>query len=204
MGDVDGSGAQSRSKVSRLIARYGLDEMPRRLERYWQGDGVERHSLRELATLFNERLTRAVMEDAGSSPLDGEASNLYGLLTSEGASSGDRIRAERRLEREGVDIEALRESFVSHQAIHTYLTSVREQEYEGVETDVEQRVEAVQRLISRTQSVSADTVEALDRTDEIEIGEFDVAANVRVTCRDCNNRYEISSLLHQGGCECQR
>lgn len=203
MSDGGESGSASGSKVGRLIARYGLDDMPRRLERYWQGDGVERRSLRELATRFNERLTRAAMEEAGSNPLDGEAANLYGLLTSEDASDADRIRAERRLERDGVDMDDLRDSFVSHQAIHTYLTSVRDQEYETQDIDVEERVETVQRLISRTRSVSADTVEALDRTGELTIGEFDVTADVRVSCRNCDSRYEISGLLQRGGCACR-
>lgn len=191
-----------KSKVGRLIGHYGLDNMPERLERYWAGEDGERYSLRELATLFNERLVRAAMTEAGMNPLDGEAANIYDLLTSEEATSGARTRAERRLGREGVDVDELRSSFVSHQAIHTYLTSVREQEYETEQTDVNERVETVQRLISRTRSISENTVETLERTEDGTIGEFDVNVDVRVTCRDCNSRYDLASLIQRGGCEC--
>ena len=204
MSDSHGSANGRQSKVARLVELYGLDEMPERLERYWRGDGVERHSLRELATLFNERLVRAAMTEAGMNPLDGEAENLYDLLDGDDATSGARTRAERRLDREGVDVDDLRDSFVSHQAIHTYLTSVREQEYEtdGSDADAEERIETVQRLAGRTRSISADAVESLDEADEITVGEFDVTVDVRVTCRDCNGRYDIATLLRGDGCAC--
>ncbi len=198
----DGSDQSHNSKVGRLIAHHDLDNMPERLERYWAGEAGDRYSLRELATLFNEQLVRAAMIEAGMNPLDGEAANIYDLLTSEEVTSGARTRAERRLDREGVDVSELRDSFVSHQAIHTYLTAVREQEYEPKETDVNERVETVQRLISRTRSISESTVETLENTEDGTIGEFDVNVDVRVTCRDCNSRYDLASLIQRGGCEC--
>lgn len=198
----DGSSQSHKTKVGRLIVRHDLDQMPERLERYWAGEGVERYSLRELATLFNEQLVDAAMVDAGMNPLDGEAANIYELLTGDEVTSGARTRAERRLDREGVDVSELRDSFVSHQAIHTYLTAVREQEYETEETDVNDRVETVQRLISRTRSISETTVEALERTGDGTIGEFDVNVDVKVTCRDCNTRYDLASLIQRGGCDC--
>ncbi|GAB7095157.1 hypothetical protein JCM30237_23100 [Halolamina litorea] len=194
--------AGRRTKVGRLIERYDLVGMPERLERYWRGDGVERHSLRELATLFNERLVRAAMIEAGANPLEGEAANRYALLTGEEATSGARTRAERRLDREGVDVASLRESFVSHQAIHTYLTTVREQEYEAEAAGVEDRIETVNRLVGRTRSVADDAVDALDRADEIGVGDADVSVDVRVTCRDCNERYDLTTMLRCGGCAC--
>lgn len=202
MSDTDGSDQEHRSKVGRLIRRYAFDDMPERLERYWRGENVERHSLRELATMFNERLVEGMLVDAGMNPLDGEASNLYDLLTGESVTSGARTRAERRLDREGVDVTELRDSFVSHQAIHTYLTAVRGQEYEAGGADVDERIETIQRLISRTRSVSTDTVTALDRADEVDVGEFDVTAEVHVTCTDCNTRYDLRNLLRRGGCGC--
>ncbi|MEF8802361.1 MAG: hypothetical protein V5A38_13990 [Halolamina sp.] len=206
MSEENEQGSNNRrrgSKVGRLIESYELEGMPAELARYWLGEGVERQSLRELATLFNERLVRAAMQDAGMSPLEGEAANVYELLSGDSATSGARTRAERRLGRKGVDVEQLTSEFVSHQAIHTYLTDVRGLEHTAETEGVESRIETVQRLVGRTRSVSAGVVEGLAGSDEIDIGEFEVTADVYVTCRDCNSRYELTSFLRRGQCDCE-
>lgn len=203
MSDEPASGGRGyRSKVKRIIEEYDLGGMDAELARYWRGEGVERRSLRELATVCNERIVRAAMEDAGMTPLDGEAANVYDLLSGEDATSGARTRAERRLDREGVDVAAMRNDFVSHQAIHTYLTDVRGLEHSPESEDVESRIETVQRLVGRTRSVSTGVVAGLDDGGAVDIGEFEVTANVYVTCRDCNSRYELTTLLRRGHCDC--
>lgn len=196
-------GRRRRSKVGRLIDEYELEGMPEELARYWLGEGVERQSLRELATMFNERLVRAAMQDAGMNPLDGEAANVYELLSGDDATSGAQTRAERRLGREGVDVEQLQSEFVSHQAIHTYLTDVRGLEHSAEPEGVESRIETVQRLVGRTRSVSDGVVDGLADADEVDIGEYEVTADVYVTCRDCNSRYELTSFLRRGHCDCE-
>jgi hypothetical protein len=196
-------GRRQRSKVGRLIDSYELEGMPDELASNWLGDGVERQSLRALSTLFNERLVRAAMQDAGMSPLDGEAANVYELLSGDEATSGARTRAERRLGREGVDVDQLQSEFVSHQAIHTYLTEIRGLEHSSEPESVENRIETIQRLVGRTRSVSAGVVEGLADADEIDIGAFEVTADVYVTCRDCNSRYELTSFLRRGQCDCE-
>lgn len=201
--DTASEGRQRRSKVERLIDGYDLEDMPEDLARYWLGEGVERRSLRELATSFNERLVRAAMQDAGMSPLDGEAANVYELLSGDDATSGARIRAERRLGREGIDVEHLESEFVSHQAVHTYLTDIRGLEHSTQSESVESRIETVQRLVGRTRSVSDGVLEGLADADEVDIGEFEVTADVHVTCRDCNSRYELTAFLRCGDCDCE-
>lgn len=201
--DSGSDGRSRRSKVGRLIDAYGLEDLPDELARYWLGESVERRSLRQLATLFNERLVQAAMEDAGMSPLDGEAANVYELLSGEDATSGASTRAERRLEREGVDVDRLRTEFVSHQAIHTYLTDVRGVEHSTEPEGIESRIETIQRLVGRTRSVSAGVVEGLAEAGDVDIGQFEVTADVYVTCRDCNNRYELTAFLRRGHCDCE-
>lgn len=198
------SGSPPRRKVGRLIEAYGLEGMADRLERAWLSDGEDRRSLRDLATDFNERLVHAAMADAGLSPLDGEAANTYRLLTADDVTTGTRKRAERRLERAGVDVDALRADFVSHQAIYTFLTEVRDVEHSRGETGdpVESGVETVQRLGSRARSVAEGTVDSLDRAGRIDVGEVDVAVDLRVTCRDCHSQYDVADLLERGGCDC--
>ncbi|SFR67842.1 rod-determining factor RdfA [Halogeometricum limi] len=191
-----------RSKVRRLIGEYDLDG--ERLEDLWTAEKDDRLSLRELADDFNQRLLRAVMVDVGMNPLDGEVANTYRLLTDDDVSSGMRTQARQTLEREGVDVDRLSKNFVSHQAIHTYLTK-----YRGVTRDeqtdadrVQKGLDTIQRLRSRTAAVSENIVENLVSTGRIDAGDFEVLVDVRVFCRDCGTQYDVQELLEAGQCEC--
>lgn len=196
---------ERRSKVGRLIETYELDGMAEELAHYWRGEGVERHSLRALATHFNQALVRSAMVEADLNPLDGEAENSYALLTESETTSGAQRKAERRLERAGVDVDALRRDFVSHQAIHTYLTDVRGLDYDGESgaDDVEAKIATVQRLIGRTRSVSETVVGGLVRSGVVDVGTYDVTADVQITCRECNSQYDLTIFLRRGHCDCE-
>lgn len=193
-----------RSKVRRLIDEYGLEGEGERLENRWTADRDDRLSLRELADDFNRRLLRAVMVEAGMNPLDGEVANTYRLLTDDDVSSGMRTQAKQTLERERIDIDDLQKNFVSHQAIHTYLTKYRgvKQDEQTDEDRVQKGLDTIQRLRSRTAAVSENIVENLANTDRIQIGEFEVLVDVRVFCRDCGTQYDVQDLLEEGRCEC--
>lgn len=194
-----------RSKVGRLIAEHDLEGMGRRLEGRWTGESGEKHSLRDLADFFNQHLLRAVMEDAGRRPLDGEIENLYRLLTDEAVSGGVRTEARHSLERDGIDVDALESSFVSHQAIHTYLTKYRGASHDAEDRDqLEKDRETVRRLVSRTATVTESTLERLRDTDRVTLGDFDVLVDLRVLCSDCGAAFDVTELLDAGGCECER
>lgn len=109
----------------RVIADYGLDGFGETLEEKWTRTDEKRASLRELADVLNGRLLGAAMEDAAMSVLEGEVANTYRPLTDEDVSRGVETQVENRLERNGVDVESLREDFVPHQAVHTYPTKYR-------------------------------------------------------------------------------
>ncbi len=193
------------TKVRRVIDDYGLDGLGDELAARWVGDGYDRESLRSLADRFNKRVLAASMETAGLSPLDGEVENTYRLLTDEEVSAGMRTQVSRRLERDGLDPDALQSDFVSHQAIHTYLT--RDREIEPPEADERDRLEAdretIQRLRSRLEAVTENTVGRLDATDRLDVGTFSVLVDLQVVCADCGTTYEIGELFEQGGCDCR-
>lgn len=201
----DGTASGRRSKVGRVIAERELDGLGDELERRWTGDRGERQSLRKLADWFNSRVLEAAMADAGEQVLDGEAANLYDLLTGDDISGGTRTEAERRLARTGVDVDEVKRDFVSHQAVHTYLTDYRNVEGPSNETErsVDDAIETIQRLRNRTNAVVERTVGALHDADEISVGDFDVFVDVRVSCNDCQRTYDVTDLLRNGGCDCQ-
>ncbi|ADQ69382.1 hypothetical protein G3I44_06595 [Halogeometricum borinquense] len=193
-----------RSKVQRLIDEYDLDGEGERLEDLWTANREERLSLRELADDFNRRLLRAVMVEVGMNPLDGEVANTYRLLTDDDVSSGMQTQARQTLEREGVDVDDLQKNFVSHQAIHTYLTKYRgvTQDKQTDEDRIQKGLDTIQRLRSRTAAVSENIVENLVSTGRIHVGDFEVLVDVRVFCRDCGTQYDVQDLLEEGQCEC--
>ncbi|WP_232819780.1 rod-determining factor RdfA [Haloprofundus halophilus] len=207
---ADGRSKTSRSprqcKVGRLIEVYDLDGLGEMLEVRWTAAGDDRSSLRELATEFNRRLLESALESAGVSLLDGEVENYYRLLTDDEVTSGTRVQAERTLERHGIDVDAVKTDFVSHQAVHTYLVK-----YRGVSRDSSttgNRTEKIDtnigRLRSRTQTVTANSLESLVSAGELEVGEIDVLVDINVHCDICGETLTVDQLLADGGCGCHR
>jgi hypothetical protein len=200
--ESNGSGRGRRSKVARLIEEYDLQGLGAEMERRWTAE-EDRSSLRELAASFNQSLLRAAMEAEGGQPLDGEVENTYRLLTDDEVGSADRTRVRRRLERDGVDVDALLDDFVTYQAVRTYLKSHRDAEYTPDETDpLEREVTNVQRLRGRVDSVTEGKLEQLRDAGDLTLGEFRTLVDVRVVCEDCNSQYDVVDLLEAGGCDC--
>ncbi|MFP9190190.1 rod-determining factor RdfA [Natronosalvus vescus] len=196
------------TKIARLVETYDLESLGEELEHRWLGEGYERESLRTLATRFNERLLDERMNRAGLSPLDGEVENTHRLLTDDDVSAGMRIQAERELERAGIDVDTLRTEFVSHQAVHTYLTSDRGAEKPSERTSLEDRLErdadSIQRLSSRLTAVTEDTIARYSETDALESGSVSVLVDVNVLCEDCGEQYDVGTFLERGGCRCRQ
>ena len=195
------------TKVARLLEEEPLDGLGHELEQRWLGEGYERESLRALARRFNIRLLEERLAQTGQSPLDGEAENTYRLLTDDDVSAGMRIQAEREIERVGIDVDALRSSFVSHQAVHTYLTSDRELEGPSNDTSPEERLakdtDSIQRLSSRLAAVAEDTIDRHASSGAIESESVSVLIDVNVLCEACGEQYDVTTFLEEGGCDCQ-
>ncbi|WP_255197787.1 rod-determining factor RdfA [Halorarius litoreus] len=198
-----GESSGRRPKVVRLLDEYGLGSLGDELERRWTAEGDDRMSLRALADYFNKQLLATAMAEVGLQPLDGEVDNVYRLLTGD-VSGADRTRTERRLEREGVDVEGLRSDFLTYQAIRTYLKEYRGAEYA---TDDRERTvveaENIGRLRGRTAVVVESKIDQLRDAGHLEIGDPQTFVEVRVLCADCGGQYEIDELLDRGHCDCQ-
>lgn len=195
------------SKVGRVLEEYEIEDLGETLEHRWTGDGEERSSLRDLADWLNKRLLEVAMRRANRRPHDEEINNIYRLLTDDSISSGVRTQTRSDLQRDGVALDSLENDFVSHQAIHTYLTKHRGATHTPTATSDEDRIEsvigAIQRLSQRTMRVAEDNLSTLKNTERLTIGEFDVLVDVTVTCQNCGRQYEIVDLLEAGSCECE-
>jgi hypothetical protein len=195
----------SNSKLSRLIDEYALNELGERIEGYWLDETDDRYSLRELAEYVNQQLLRTVMSNTEMNPLDGEVENIYRLLTDDDISTGTRTQARRRLERAGVDVDQLEADFISRQAVHTYLTNVRDVSYTTDESDpVDREATNIRRLKRRLSTITNGKLEQLREADHITLGEFNVLLDLRVLCEDCGTQYQLSDLLDTRTCECEQ
>ncbi|QLH82951.1 rod-determining factor RdfA [Halosimplex pelagicum] len=199
----DDAPAGRRSKVERLVAAYGLEEMGDRLVDSWTGSNGSRTSLRDLADEFNRALLRSAMRRADRNPTEHAVADAYETLTDDDVSEGRKAEMRNDLARAGVDVDALADDFVSHQAVHTYLTEVREAAPPDSPSDpVDTDVETLQRLLGRTTTVTEGTLDRHRDADRITLGEFDVFLDARVLCHDCGADRDAVSLLRQGGCAC--
>lgn len=210
MKQTDGAEDQSQmrqrmGKIERLIDEYDLVGIGDELVRSWTSDRDERQSLRDLAEYFNQRLLRATMDQAEMSTLEGEVTNTYRLLTADDVSTGVRTQAKTNFERNGIDPDQLQQDFVSHQAVHTYLTKHRGVERPS-EIPAQNRIEntegTIQRLKSRLVAVAEKRLRSLQNAGRITLGTFSVLVDIRVVCEDCDTHADVHTLLNDGGCDC--
>lgn len=193
-----------RYKVGKVVSRYGLTTFHEELPDRWLGEGRDARSLRELADELNVSVLRAAMEAADLEPLDGEVQNAYRLLTAEDVSSGMRTAKRNELERAGVDVESVEGDFVTHQAIYTYLTQVLDVSKEDRDDrdPVQKHATRINRLRSRTEAVTENSVDSLVEKDALAVGDPEVSVTIQVYCNQCSRQYPVSSLLTRGGCDC--
>jgi hypothetical protein len=192
----DSESSRRTGKVERLISAYDLEGIGSELARRWQGVDGERASLRDLAAYFNCRLLEASLDENVVT----DVATLYDDLTSDDVGAQSRTRT--RLERAGVDVDQLEADFVSHAAVRTYL---RHEDVTLPEDDTDQ-VEAearhIQRLRTRTATVTQDKLDQLQATDRIDTGDLRVFVDVQVLCEDCGSQYDIDRLLETRNCDC--
>lgn len=195
-----------RVKVARLVDEYDLDGLGDRLVEQWTAPADERESLRSLAESFNRRLLRAALESAGVRPLESELDTYHAVLTDGDAGTGERVDVERELERAGVDVDALKSDFVTHQAVHTYLTDHRGVSLPEESVSSDERVErgrtTIDKLDGRLSTVATSVLEGLRDAGHLTLGDFRVFTRVEVYCEDCDTQVGVGELFGAGGCDC--
>jgi hypothetical protein len=196
---------QHYNKVARIIDEYDLGGIGEELETRWTGDGVERMSLRDLADYFNRRLLEEALLDAEMSAFENDTTSIYHKLSSEDVSAGIRTDTKRQLTQNGINVDKLESDFVSYQAIRSYLTEVRDAEYNNIDDGekIRKDLKSIQQLLSRTLSVAEERIDNLVKTDRIEGDKFEVLIEMQILCRSCGEQYSVSEFLKQRGCKCQ-
>ena len=198
-------GPGPRPKVVRIIEQYALEGIGDELEHKWTRD-EDRMSLRALADEFNERLVERALHDAAVDTLTEDSSYIYAVLNGDAGTSGEQTQLKRRLERDGVDVDALTSDFVTYQAIRSYLTNIREASAptKDDETIRDNAADTIAQLRERTAAVTESKLAGLESSDRLTLGEHRVRVDVRVFCEDCGKQYDVGTLLENGSCGCNQ
>lgn len=190
-------------KVGRAVERFGLEDLNGELAARRRGETGRPASLRDLADHVNREVLRSALAEAGKPPLDGEAENTYRLLRDDDVGSSMRLRARKRLEREGVDVAAVEGSFVSHPTVGTHLEDCLGVEKPPTGGDRTGRTkERMFKVQSRAEAVTEDALDGLVAGDEIAAGELTVTVDVRVACEECGVYERVDAFVDRGGCDC--
>lgn len=97
-----------------MLEKYGLEGLGDYLVERWTAERAdERLSLRALAREFNIRLLESRLAAVGEEPIEGTVESYYEALTDDEVSSGMRTQVRRRLEQAGIDVDELKDEFVS-------------------------------------------------------------------------------------------
>jgi len=194
----------SINKVARLIDSYDLDGLGEELEARWTGERGERTGLRDLADTFNKRLLEQALLETGSPALERDIERIYRDLTDESVSSGIRTDTYNELRSHGIDPDALKDDFVSYQSIRRYLTEGRGVKYTppSDQEKLENDLEAIQRIVTRANSVTEERLERQRDLDRLAIDDFEVILDAKILCRNCGSLYIVGELFEQGGCPC--
>lgn len=201
MADAGTSGG--RYKVERMVNRYDLQGMPEQLEARWLGRDGPTRSLRTLAREFNIAVMEQTLLDVGHHITSPEIETMYDILQGDTGSGADRTQVRRDLERREVDVDRLEDDFLTHQAVHTYLTKGRGVSKPTDDRDpVDRARETIDRLRSRTASVTASELSRLEQSTGLTLGETDPIVTVMVNCQDCGMYTNIRDVFDAGGCDC--
>jgi hypothetical protein len=187
-------------KVDRVTEAWNLENMDERLRRRRENSNA---SLRDLEEFFNQEVLEAALRDARADMVEGEVENTYRLLTGEDVSSGAQVEIKDRLERSGVDSEAVTTDFVSYQTIRSHFRNCLD-----INTDRKTTVtptdgkNTVFKLLSRTEVITKRTIDRLRSAGHLTVGEVDVTLSLRVTCTECGEEYTFARLIDRGNCDC--
>lgn len=194
-------------KILRVMREYSLTDIDDEIERRWT-DRENGDSLRELAHDINVRILRSAIDDTDGATMPGEVEYIYTLLTDDDVNQGDQAEVRSRLRNQGIDVEGLVDDFVSRQAVHNYLRThrgVKAADTSRESEDIrENRLQTIQRLQSRLETVIRSAIDELTTANRLTIGDATVHVTARVRCSECGTQLTVDTLLRRGSCDCEQ
>lgn len=188
-------------KVGEVAWRIDEPNLPHELGDYWTPDDEsERWTVREMTTYLNRLVVEKFCQSANFELVEGEADNYRRLLRSEGdVDEGTREEARGKLSRQGVDVEALEDSFVGTSTVYRHLQNCLGHEFERPDFTTRDAIDRTGVAIDTCRNTISGALSRLD-FDEDEISSLTLSA--QVSCPHCTEIYDIFEFINNDGCDC--
>lgn len=199
--DPEQLGPMMVCKVDQTRDKYELIKLDQRLKQRYSREDT---GLRDLETFINRSVLRRAFQIAGQSVVEGEAENIYRLLTSDEVATTEQEEAKAQLKQSGVDVDEVLKDMVSYQTVRKHLNNCL-----GIDTsnnyspNLDADQEEMKKLAGRTGAVAEQTVEKLRRHDIAKIGSPTVTVDIRLRCDECNRSHDLIEFLRRPVCSCQ-
>lgn len=186
-------------KIARVADDYNISEIDAKLvERREQGD-----SLRDLATYLNKHILSESL-NTGTREVVGDADSIYKVLRGNDVNRSRQVELRSKLDRNGIDIEAVERDFVSHQTVRNHLHDCKAIDTGRKSTvDIDGAEKTIEWAQARSEGVIEQTLDRLRNAGNIADTPTEVTLSVRVGCSACGRTYRIEDFLEQRGCDCQ-
>lgn len=187
-------------KVCRVLEERNMQRYEDRLVDQWQAEGPERKGYRQLAVWLNVTMLRREMDRAGLSTLGQEAASKYERLHSTDESVAQEVAV--GLSSEGIDIERLREDFVSYGVIRTHLRECLDLEYTAESGDWE--ADTIEMARDYAERKISEAVRSLSNKGQLKRDEIEVDVSIDIECETCHAVIPIDRAMRRGYiCDCQ-
>ena len=95
-----------------------------------------------------------------------------------------------------MDIDELTKDFVTHQAIHTYLTQEREASLPAADGDLaDKKLETIEKLQGRLSVVVESALSSLTNAGELDRDDYNILVDVRAICPSCGTDMTVGELI---------
>lgn len=187
-------------KVCRVLEERDMGQYESRLVDQWQADDPERKGYRQLAEWLNVTMLRREMDRAGLSTLGQEAKSKYDRLQEGEESVADEVSTD--LAGAGIDIDGLRDDFVSYGVIRTHLQDCLDLEYTSEAGDWE--AEAIDMARDFASRKVSDAVRSLHNKGNLSGGEITVGIDIELECESCHVTVPVDRAVRRGYlCNCE-
>jgi len=182
---------QDECKVCRVLSERGFEGYDERLLSEWRGDGDQRKGYRQLAEWLNVTLLRREMDEVGLSTLGDEARSKYHRLQGD---DGRAVEMATVLSREGIDVERLRDDFVSYGVVRTHITECLGAEYEPAGSG-EWESDTINIARDHASEKIGEAVRSLVHKGQLDAnGEPTVHLTVELECEECHTRVPLERV----------
>ena len=195
-------------KVDTLIEEYGLtapgsdyDSVDDYLAKRWTGeDDRSPQGYKKLTDWFNKRVLKKIYEEHGRSTVSIHLEREYNVIVNEDNIQRTELAAD--LEGDGMDIDELKKTLVSHGTIRNHFKNClgveknTQSSTASAERSREKTIASAKRLAaSKTQSILPDLAASGDipHADEAHIN-----IEIKLSCPECDTRVPIEDAIERG------